>query len=461
MRCLLLIWLLLCSTATLALDRLQAQGYLLPNGLQLLLKPGYDKGHVSIRLVVGVGFDDFPCDQKEVPHLLEHLMFTGLDESGEGSLEARMQALGGEWNAFTSNADTTFVIEAPARNQRQVLELLAQIIAHTEATPQAFDAVKRIVAHEDGGHASRLQRLLDRHEAGNGARSQLAAELGLKCAQRPDVDDVSLEHLEDALAAWYAPNNMTLIVVGDLDKLLPAYIERTFGRLTATEPIEHPPLPTAQGSAEPRRVLTHGFLGEASRLHMIYPEPSLDEPSDDTWELLRAYLDWALYSELRLKLGLSYGPAANREVFGDTSLLSLDADVDRSDLPQAEQALYSMLDRLKRDGLDKATFERLRQAAVARQAWAVQGNSALADYYWGALNDYEDGRFADPAKRIQAVSLEDANRALRQLLAQPGYVRIQQPLFSYDDLYWLALAGAGAVILLLVGWWRYRRDRAL
>ncbi|MFX5393286.1 hypothetical protein ABTD32_20000, partial [Acinetobacter baumannii] len=65
------------------------EGYLLPNGLQVILKDGYERDHVSIRLVVGVGLDDFGCDQKELPHLLEHLLFSGVDDTGEGGLEER------------------------------------------------------------------------------------------------------------------------------------------------------------------------------------------------------------------------------------------------------------------------------------------------------------------------------------------------------------------------------------
>ncbi len=84
MRCLLFACLLLGSLPSFALDRLQVEGYLLPNGLQVLLKPGSEKGHVAIRLVVGIGFDDFPCQDKELPHLLEHLLFSGVDDSGEG-----------------------------------------------------------------------------------------------------------------------------------------------------------------------------------------------------------------------------------------------------------------------------------------------------------------------------------------------------------------------------------------
>ncbi|KOP57234.1 MULTISPECIES: M16 family metallopeptidase [Pseudomonas syringae group] len=454
MRCLLFACLLLGSFPSFALDRLQVEGYLLPNGLQVLLKPGYEKGHVAIRLVVGIGFDDFPCQDKELPHLLEHLLFSGVDDSGEGGLEEHMQALGGEWNAFTSNADTTFVIEAPARNQRKVLDLLLEIMTRTELSQAHLDGVKRVVEREDGGHSSHLQRLLDRRDSGRSASSQLAVELGLKCAERPEVGGIKLEHIEEVFANWYAPNNMTLIVVGDLDKLLPAYLERTYGKLAPTDPIDHPPLAQSNGSAEPRRELQRGGLGDSAKLHLIYPEPQLDEQHDETWDLVKGYLDWALYTELRLKRNLSYGPSAEREVFGDSGFLSLNADVERDDVTEAEQDIRALVETLQKDGMQPAMFARLQQLAIDRQSWATQGNSALADYYWSALNDYEKGRFEDPAKRIKAVSLETANLAMRQLLAQPGYMRIEKPLLSYESLYGL-IAGVLSLIVAL-GIWRWR-----
>ncbi|MCV4341784.1 M16 family metallopeptidase [Pseudomonas capsici] len=455
MRCLLFACLLLSSLPSLALDRLQVEGYLLPNGLQVLLKPGYEKGHVAIRLVVGIGFDDFACQDKELPHLLEHLLFSGTDDSGEGGLEERMQALGGEWNAFTSNTDTTFVIEAPASNQRKVLDLLLEVLTNTELLQSRFDEVKRIVEREDGGHFSHLQRLLDRREPNSGASSQLAMELGLKCAERPQVDDITLEQVEDVFASWYAPNNMTLIMVGDLDRLLPSYLERTYGQLNPTDPIEHPPLAQSNGSAQASSTLIRNLLGEGARLHLTFTEPQLEKQHDETWELVEAYLDWALYTELRLKHGLSYGPSADREVFGEVGFMSLNADLERGDINEAEQSIRNLLKRLNKEGMQPATFARLQQAAIARQAWAVQGNSALADYYWSALNDYENGRFADPVKRIRAVSLDTANHAMRQLLAEPGYWRVEKSLLSYDDLYGLAALVVGLIGLLV--FWRVRR----
>jgi len=459
MRCLLFACLLLGSFPSFALDRFQVEGYTLPNGLQLLLKPGLDRGHVAIRLVVGVGLDDFDCADKELPHLLEHLLFSGIDATGEGGLEERMQALGGEWNAYTSNADTTFVIEAPAKNQRKVLDLLLALLTQTHFDDNAVNAAKQVVEREDGGHYSHLQRWLDRQDLGHTASNQLAVELGLKCPERAEVDHLTREQLEQVRNAWYAPNNMTLIVVGDLDRLLPAYLERSYGELEAVDPTDHPPLPEIKATAAHERTLSNGLVGNGAKLHWLVPEPVLEDQHDETFDLLKDYLDWALYRQMRLAHSLSYGPSAEREVFGGVGFMSLNADLERDDLPQAKQVLEELKAGLLKDGLNAETFNRLKQAAIARQTWAVQGNSALADYYWSALGDFQDGRFANPAKELQGVTLEEANKAMRELLLQPGYLRIETPLMSDDALVWAIAGLLGLIVLVLVAWRLHRKAR--
>ncbi|MFJ7882648.1 M16 family metallopeptidase [Pseudomonas sp. NPDC096917] len=457
MRCLLFICWLLGAAQSFALDRYSVEGYQLPNGLQLILKPGYEHGHVSIRLVVGVGLDDFSCADQQLPHLLEHLLFSGIDDTGEGGLEARMQALGGEWNAYTSNADTTFVIEAPAKNQRKILDLLLSLLTRTQLTEQRISEAKQVVEREDGGHYSHLQRWLDRQDLGHSASNQLAVELGLKCAERAEVHALTRQQLEAVRSTWYAPNNMTLIVVGDLDRLLPAYLERTYGALEPVEPSEHIPLPDIEAKADTERTLVRGVVGDTAKLHWLLPEPVIDDQSDETWDLLRDYLEWSLYSELRLKHGVSYGPWAEREVFGGVGFLSLNADLARDDVSKARQVMAQLKAQLVKNGLDPEVFVRLKNAAVVRQAWAVQGNSALADYYWSALGDYDKGRFADPSRRLQAVTLKQANAALRQLFAEPGYMRIEKPLFSYNTLSVAIGVALGVILLIALGWRVWRR----
>ena len=445
---------LLLAGSALAADPLQVEGYPLENGLQLLLKPTAERGHVAIRLVVGVGFDNFNCAARELPHLLEHLLFSGIDASGEAGLEARMQALGGEWNAYTRASDTAFVIEAPAANQRAVLDLLLASLVDSELDEAKVAAAKRVVQRENGGHYSTLQRLLDRQNLSREGHQQLAVELGLACAERAEVEHLGLAQLERLRDDWYRPNNMTLILVGDLDPRLPAYLERRYGALLAAELPQPRELAEARGTAAARRSLVDGLLGDSASLHWILPEPWVGEHDHATWELLRDYLDWALYRELRIDRGLAYGPWSERSQFASASFFSLNAEVARRDLAEAERVMHAIGQRLQRDGLDPDSFRRLQQAAVARQAWAVQGNSELADYYWNALGDYADGRFSDPSEGLRAVSLKQANRAARLLFEQAGYLRIEQPLLSVGGSHWLA---AGLFGLLLLGLLALRR----
>lgn len=203
--------------------------------------------------------------------------------------------------------------------------------------------------------------------------------------------------------------------------------------------------------------MIHGWVGNSAKLHWLLPEPVLDDQHDETYDLLKDYFDWALYRQLRLRHGLSYGPWSEREVFGGVGFLSLNADVERENLDNAEQVLQDLKAQLLKDGLDPQVFARLQQASIARQAWAVQGNSALADYYWSAMGDYDNGHFSDPVKRIKAVKLEQANEAMRQVLKQPGYWRIEKPLLSYDALSWIGAGLLGLAALVLIGVRFYRK----
>jgi len=61
---------------------------------------------------------------------------------------------------------------------------------------------------------------------------------------------------------------------------------------------------------------------------------------------------------------------------------------------------------------------------------------------------------------MRRVSLSDANQALRQLLARPGFVRVEQPLISYDQLYGLVALGLAGVLAGGLVWSRRRHRKA-
>ena len=200
-----------------------------------------------------------------------------------------------------------------------------------------------------------------------------------------------------------------------------------------------------KNSAERQRSLITGLCGESAVLHWIFPEP--EQADGATLDLLQAYLNDALYTELRVRRELSYGPWSERTAWANQGFLSLNANVERDEQEVAQKALGELVEKIRHDGLDPQRFARIQRVARAQLAWSTPGNSTLADYYWGALADFDDGRFPDEDKRLAKVSLAHANDVAKQLFKDEGYLRIEKPLLDDDMVY--PLAGLGA--LLLVG----------
>ena len=80
------------------------QIYTLANGLRVVLQPRHHARTVAFRLAVDVGAWDFPCGEQELPHFVEHMVFTGTSAHDEQALEALVARHGGGWNANPTSA---------------------------------------------------------------------------------------------------------------------------------------------------------------------------------------------------------------------------------------------------------------------------------------------------------------------------------------------------------------------
>jgi len=132
--------------------------------------------------------------------------------------------------------------------------------------------------------------------------------------------------------------------------------------------------------------------------------------------------------------------------------------VERDEQGATQKALRELVDNIRHDGLDPQRFARIQRVTRAQLAWSTPGNSTLADYYWGALGDFDDGKFPDEDKRLAKVSLAHADEVAKQLFKDEGYLRIEKPLLDDDMVYPLAALGALMLAVLLgLALWR-RRD---
>lgn len=219
---------------------IEVHEFQLENGLKVLVKPDQRAPVAVSQIWYHIGAADEPDGTSGIAHLLEHLMFKGTATVGPGEFSRQVAALGGQENAFTSS-DFTAYHETFASDQLAAMWALeADRMQHLRFTPEGFAKELEVVKEE-----RRLrtdddpQQLLSEH---------FDAVAWLTSPYRRPVigwmEDIQRLTLADA-AAWYqryyAPNNATLVVVGDV---VPAQVQalavQYFGNIPRREVAPRP-----------------------------------------------------------------------------------------------------------------------------------------------------------------------------------------------------------------------------
>lgn len=194
----------------------------LENGLEyFLLEHPFPKETIVLRLVVDAGSVLETDEQLGLAHFVEHMAFNGTELYDEDELVAYLERLGMQFgpdvNAYTSFDETVYKLEVPA-NDAEALETGFQVMqqwAHALTfETEAIERERGVIVEEWRRGQSASQRVLRTHIPAILADSRYADRLPIG-----DMDVVRSAPREEFISFyrdWYRPDNMALIVVGDL-----------------------------------------------------------------------------------------------------------------------------------------------------------------------------------------------------------------------------------------------------
>ncbi|WP_263261371.1 pitrilysin family protein [Pseudomonas sp. RIT-PI-S] len=363
------------SLTSISLAAQPTHEYVLANGLKVVVREDHRAPVVVSQLWYKVGSTYEGPGQTGLSHALEHMMFKGSSKLGPGEASRLLRDLGAEENAFTSDDYTAFY-QVLARDRLPVaFEMEADRMA-TLALPEAeFTREIEVIKEE------RRLRTDDKP-------SQKAFEL-FKAAAYPssgyrtptigwmaDLQRMTVGDLRDWYRTWYAPNNATLVVVGDVEpEAVKALAQRFFGA------IPQRPVPAAKRPlelAEPgERRLTLQVRTQLPSLLMAFNVPSAATASDarsiQALRLTVALLDGGYSARMasRLERGSEVvsTSSASYDAFdrGDSLfILSATPNTEKhKTLADTEKALWGLLDDLKRTPPSAEELDRVRAQYVA------------------------------------------------------------------------------------------------
>ncbi|NWA07484.1 M16 family metallopeptidase [Pseudomonas gingeri] len=353
----------------------------LDNGLKIIVREDHRAPVVAAQLWYKVGSSHEPPGASGLSHALEHMLFQGSSKVCPGQALQVMERLGAEINAFTNHDATTYEYLMPRQVLGVALEIMADQMSSARLSPAAFRREIEVIKNE------RLQNIDDVPWAilDEKMRSLAFPTSGYRTSTvgwQHDLHRMNTRQLQGWYASWYAPNNATLVVVGDVTlKEVEPLARRYFADLPSRAlPETRRPLELNEPGERRITLQTHN---EFPSLIMAFNVPSLVTASDPhtahTLRLLNELLGVGpgsrIFRQLKFREELITRAHSRYEAFnrGDALLkIAVDLDTEKNPgLDDIEARLWQLLDELKQSPVSAQELERARTRMMAQRVFAL------------------------------------------------------------------------------------------
>ena len=345
----------------------------LKNGLKVLVKEDHRSPIAVSQVWYKVGSSYEPGGITGVSHMLEHMMFKGTDKHAAGEFSRIIAENGGEENAFTGQDYTAYFQTMEASRLPVSFELEADRMRGLHLLPEELKKELQVVTEE------RRMRTDDNPQAKMNEHF-MAMAYANSPYKHPvigwpsDIANYKVEDLQAWYQRWYAPNNATLVVVGDVQpNAVFDLAEKYFGELKASEII--PLKPQTEIEQLGVRKMTVKVPAKLPAVVLGYKVPSLKTATDENeayaLEVLAGVLDGGNSARLSSTLirgqqiAVSTGAGYNLNA-RLSALFELEATpAEHKSVNDLELALKAEVAKLQKDLITADELQRIKAQVLA------------------------------------------------------------------------------------------------
>ncbi|RTZ66310.1 MAG: insulinase family protein [Aquificaceae bacterium] len=399
----------------------------LKNGMKVLVKQDKRAPIAVLQLWYRVGTSYEHEGITGLSHALEHMMFKGTKTSPSGQFEEILSENGARNNAFTSQ-DYTAYYEVLAKDRIEVaFKLEADRMRNLVLDADEFKKEIAVVKEE--------RRMRTDDNPVSSMREQFNAIAFMNSPYRApvigwmvDLDTMRLEDLRDWYKKWYAPNNATLVVVGDVDpENIQALAEKYFANIAKSElPVVKPRTEVPQFG---ERYLQVKLPAKVPSLRMGFKTPAMidaigDKASVKKWEpyaleVLATILDGGSSARLSKNLirGQEIAVSAGAGYYGYGRLPNLfvltGTPAKGTTVMQLKQALLKEIKTLQDSPVSAAELKRVKAQVIASEVYerdsiehiaTLLGSLESTGVGYQLMEEYVPQILAVTAEQIQTVA---------------------------------------------------------
>lgn len=397
----------------------------LANGLKVVVVEDRAAPVVQTAMWYGFGSLDETPGKTGLAHALEHMMFRGTDQISAGGLDDIVARLGAQMNGETTYDYTQFYFEIPADKIDVALYTEADRMQHAALRASDWAVERNAVLNEiDGDESSPFFNLLSRVRA---AAFPGQPEGRTPVGNRNDVANATVADIARYYREWYAPNNATLVVTGDVShQTVFAKAQRFFGAIPSKK---LPASPNRNPVASPGRTVEAQFPFPFEVLDLAYAIPGdtqAGEPAISTLATLIENQRAPFYRAL-VESNVALAIEANADTQLRGGLLNVFIVLNPGHTGAEAQAIFqATLDRALESGFNPDLVTAAKRMTLAERLYAddsIDGIGDLAGYTYGIVGE----KIGDEDRRLEALTPEDLQTAARRYLSHPTVVGHLRP----------------------------------
>jgi zinc protease len=393
----------------------------LANGLQVVVVEDHAAPVVQESIWYHFGSLDETPGKTGLAHALEHMNFRGTNSISAGGLDDIVARLGAQMNAETTYDYTMFYFVMPADKVDVAMQIDADRMSRLALRQADWNVERGAVLNElDGDESSPFFNLLARvRAAAYPGQSEGRVPIGV----RSDVAGATAADIARYYHEWYAPNNATLVITGDVDHAaIFAKAQRYFGSIPSKV------LPKRDGP--PPKPIDHTVSVESDLpfpfeiVDLAYAVPGdteAGEPAINTLEeLLTNQLSPFYRALVQSNVALTIEAQEDTQLKG--GLFNVFIVLNPGHTSDEAQAIFqSTMDAVLKNGFDPAFVESAKRLTIAERLYdgdSVDGMGGLAGYTYGIVGE----KVADEDARLAALTPGSILDVTRRYLARPTVV---------------------------------------
>ncbi|AWT60649.1 MAG: putative zinc protease [Candidatus Moanabacter tarae] len=383
--------------------------YVLRNGLVVLIKEDHSSKLASAQVWVKAGSI---CEGENLgsglSHFLEHMLFKGTHKRPGIQISRDVQEAGGNINAYTTFDRTVYYIDLPSESINLALDVLGDAVFNALLPKEEVDREREVILREIDMGMDDPDRRVTQALFGNAYR--LHPYRNPVIGYREVFEKLQRESLVTYYKAQYVPNNIVLVVVGDVDvDTVKEEVERNFGKYPRVS------LPASILFDEPQQLALREehLYGDVNicRGGLAFKTCGMVHPDGPALDVLAAVLGGGnssvLWRRLREEKKIVHYVDAATWTQGTSGMLWISYLCDNDKRPIVQDAILEEIEGVGANGFTEAQIAKVRRQALVseidlRKTMSGQASRlGLAEVVIGDLG-YPRNYF----RRIEAVSTQ-------------------------------------------------------